>query len=311
MEVPDGPKLRILSLGAGVQSTTLALMAAHGEIGPMPDFALFADTQWEPKAVYEHLEWLCSPNVLPFPVHRISAGSIVDNLISRQSGRVRNTHFLSIPYFSRERIPAGTEVPVYEDRLIDGELREVQIGTRVLERDEFKNGMGRRQCTSHYKIEPMQQFVRKALGIKPRQRRYSVYAEKWIGISKDESQRMKPSGVRYERNRWPLIELGMKRSDCLTWLRRNDYPEPPKSSCLGCPFHSDAQWRDIKKNSSAEWDQVVELDKLLRSDPSPGMRAEEFMHPKRVPLSEVDLSNASDKGQIDLFSNECDGVCGV
>jgi DnaJ-class molecular chaperone len=28
--------LRVLSLGAGVQSTTLALMAAHGEIGPMP-----------------------------------------------------------------------------------------------------------------------------------------------------------------------------------------------------------------------------------------------------------------------------------
>ncbi len=29
-------RLRVLSLGAGVQSTTLALMAAHGEIGPMP-----------------------------------------------------------------------------------------------------------------------------------------------------------------------------------------------------------------------------------------------------------------------------------
>jgi hypothetical protein len=26
-----------------VQSTTLALMAAHGEIGPMPDCAIFAD----------------------------------------------------------------------------------------------------------------------------------------------------------------------------------------------------------------------------------------------------------------------------
>jgi hypothetical protein len=38
--------LRVLSLGAGVQSTTLALMAAHGEIGPMPDCAIFADTGW-------------------------------------------------------------------------------------------------------------------------------------------------------------------------------------------------------------------------------------------------------------------------
>jgi len=42
--------LRVLSLGAEVQSTTLALMAAHGIVGPMPDCAIFADTDWEPKA---------------------------------------------------------------------------------------------------------------------------------------------------------------------------------------------------------------------------------------------------------------------
>nr|WP_247644845.1 hypothetical protein [Agrobacterium tumefaciens] len=30
-------RLRALSLGAGVQSTTMALMAAHGEIGPISD----------------------------------------------------------------------------------------------------------------------------------------------------------------------------------------------------------------------------------------------------------------------------------
>jgi hypothetical protein len=47
--------MRVVSLGAGVQSTTMALMAAHGELTPMPDAAIFADTGWEPKAVYEHL----------------------------------------------------------------------------------------------------------------------------------------------------------------------------------------------------------------------------------------------------------------
>lgn len=62
------PKLRVLSLGAGVQSTTIALMAARGEI-PAPDCAIFADTGDEPAAVYEHLAWLTSPGVLPFPIH--------------------------------------------------------------------------------------------------------------------------------------------------------------------------------------------------------------------------------------------------
>lgn len=33
-------RLRALSLAAGVKSTTMALMAAHGEIGPIPDCAI-------------------------------------------------------------------------------------------------------------------------------------------------------------------------------------------------------------------------------------------------------------------------------
>jgi hypothetical protein len=41
----DTTLLRVISLGAGVQSTTMALMAARGEIAPMPDCAIFADTQ--------------------------------------------------------------------------------------------------------------------------------------------------------------------------------------------------------------------------------------------------------------------------
>ncbi len=48
-----GPLLRVLSLGGGVQSTTLALMAAHGEIRLMPECAIFADlTPRPPSSVH-------------------------------------------------------------------------------------------------------------------------------------------------------------------------------------------------------------------------------------------------------------------
>ena len=70
----ENAALRVISLGAGVQSSVMALLAARGEIGPMPDAAIFADTQWEPAAVYEHLGWLESQ--LPFPVYRVTAGNI-------------------------------------------------------------------------------------------------------------------------------------------------------------------------------------------------------------------------------------------
>lgn len=65
---------RILSLGAGVQSSTLALMAAHGEI-ERPDCAIFADTQAEPESVYRWLDWL--ETQLPFPVLRVTKGEMM------------------------------------------------------------------------------------------------------------------------------------------------------------------------------------------------------------------------------------------
>ena len=64
--------LEVISAGIGVQSTTMMLMAAHGEIEPMPDLAIFADTKGESAATYEHLEWLRSGNVLPFPLEVVS-----------------------------------------------------------------------------------------------------------------------------------------------------------------------------------------------------------------------------------------------
>lgn len=48
----------IISMGAGVQSTTMALMAEHGLITPKPDFAVFADTGAEPAHLYKHLNEL-------------------------------------------------------------------------------------------------------------------------------------------------------------------------------------------------------------------------------------------------------------
>ena len=74
----------IISLGAGVQSTTMALMAARGLISPMPDAAIFADTQDEPRAVYQHLEWLISQ--LPFPVHTVTAGKLSQRHLDGYNG---------------------------------------------------------------------------------------------------------------------------------------------------------------------------------------------------------------------------------
>lgn len=274
---PPSVRLRVLSLGAGVQSTTLALMAAHGEITPMPDCAVFADTGWEPHAVYDHLAWLRSGNVLPFPVHIVSAGDIRADLLRAARGE----RWTSIPAF-----------------------------TRTIKGIRVEIGMIRRQCTKDYKIRPIRKKVRELAGLAHRRSPAEPVAEQWIGISFDEVIRMKPSFEAWQVNRWPLIEQAMTRQDCLRWLERHDYPRPPKSACVGCPFHSDAEWRRLRDDDPPAWREAVEVDAALRTGLR-GIRGEVFLHRSAVPLGQADLSTPEDEGQLDLWGNECAGLCGV
>lgn len=155
---PSPIRLRALSLGAGVQSTTMALMAAHEEIGPMPDCAIFADTGWEPKAVYDHLDWLMSPNVLPFPVHIVSAGNIREQLAAAADGH----RWASIPAFTKTVTPAGTEMEVFDE---DDNGETIAIGTRRTRKETVSIGMIRRQCTKEFKIVPIVRKVREFAGL--------------------------------------------------------------------------------------------------------------------------------------------------
>ena len=246
----------------------MALMAAHGEIGPMPDAAIFADTGWEPAAVYEHLKWLMSSNVLPFPVHIVSAGNLRQDVLDRSN--TTGGRFAAVPWYMVS--PMG------------------------------KKGMGRRQCTKEYKIRPLQRKTVELLGgLRPK-----GGTEMWIGISTDEAIRMKPSQVQYIKNRFVLIEKDMSRRHCLEWMKANGYPEPPKSSCIGCPFHDNSQWRALKPEEFAD---AVMVDAAIRNQP--GFRGEQYMHRSLKPLDQVDLSTAEERGQLNMFINECEGMCGV
>lgn len=92
--------LHIISLGAGVQSSTMALMAAAGEITPMPHCAIFADTQDEPASVYKWLDWLIAN--LPYQVHKVTAGSLSEkSLIMRRTKDGRLFTTTNIPFFTK------------------------------------------------------------------------------------------------------------------------------------------------------------------------------------------------------------------
>ena len=264
--------LRAISLGAGVQSSTLALMAARRDIGPMPDLAIFADTGWEPAGVYEWLDRLES--MLPFPVVRV-----------RRPGPDLGQHAINIAHKPVTR----TASPPWYTKGPDGMLPK--------------------QCSKEFKIRAIQKEVRRQLGLAPGQRGpRSIAVEQWIGISTDEAHRMKPSELRDIGNRWPLIEVGMSRRACLKWMEERQYPRPPKSSCVFCPYRGNEQWRDMRDNAPDDWAKAVEFDCAIRPG-FHGMEGGAYLHRQRVPLSDVDLSTWADRGQSDLFGEECSGVC--
>ena len=282
------PTLTVLSLGGGVQSSVMALMAGEslpptgsgGAFDRVPDCAIFADTHWEPPSVYEHLEWL--RDRLSFPLY------VVDN------GRSLREDVRSLTNHSDSR--SYVDIPVY-----------------LKGRDGEGDGIGRRQCTDSYKIRPIRRRIRELLGLRPRQRVPSgISVELWLGISTDEAIRMKDSRDRWIANRYPLIEAGMSRKDCADWwAARYDRPLE-RSACVACPFQSRSRWVETKRRWPELFAEAVEIDARMRGGLV--LQKTPYLHMTRKPLAEAVALDEVEMGageQADGFGNECEGHCGV
>lgn len=277
---------RILSLGAGVQSSTLALMAAYGDIEPI-DAAVFADTQGEPKSVTEWLETLrglvnAAPH--PFPIYTITAGSLEEVSTNTKCSKKTGNHYV------RQMIPA------------------------FVARHDGSHGLLGRRCTAEYKIRPLNVFSRKLVPVKRGCKH--VVCHTLIGISYDEVQRMKPSREPWSENIWPLIDLKMTRQDCLKWMESHGFPRPPRSACVFCPFHSDEEWRRLKTDEPEEFTRAVLFEQKMQhaftqTTGNAKLRGEVYLHSSLKPLDEIDFTDRPGHIQIDMFGNECEGLCGV
>lgn len=273
-----------LSLGAGVQSSALSLMAAAGEILPMPHAALFADTQAEPESVYEWLDWL--EKQLPFPVYRVTAGSL-------------QTEALRVRLSKGGNLYTNSNIPVY-----------------IRPADGGREGIQSRQCTGDFKIDPIHKKIRELAGPEIKSWRKTkkvtvIPVVQWIGISVDEAIRMKPSKLDYIQNTWPLVDRGLSRKDCLKWMRDKGFPKPPRSACVFCPYHDDDEWKRLRDEEPQAFERAVQFEKSYQDSMGQIKRisGKPFLHRSCIPISEVNF-NGTEK-HPDMFGNECEGMCGV
>lgn len=260
--------LHVLSLGAGVQSSALALMAAKGEITPMPNFAVFADTQAEPESVYKWLNWL--ETQLPFPVYRVTKGDLSIEALKIHTSKKTGGTYLSnyIPAFVLKK---GVSTPVM------------------------------RQCTSDFKIAPIQKFLK--------QYKKQTLIQ-WLGISTDEAHRQKDSRVKWITNHYPLIENRISRGDCLRWMEENKFPTPPRSACIFCPFKSDSEWNLLRTTEPEEFNKAVRFDYAIREAQikQESLKHAPYLHRSLKPLDKIQFRH---ENQRNLFGNECEGMCGI
>lgn len=284
------PVINALSLGAGVQSSALLLMSAHGLL-PKVDYAAFADTGWERPETYAALDRLENEVARPAGIEivRLKAGDI------RRDALDPNSRFSTMPLFIRNR---------------DG-----------------SKGMLRRQCTSTYKVKILLAEARRRLGAQVfddgrvgRVRRGRAL-NMWVGISADEFHRAKDSGVAYAVNTFPLLQLGLTRADTQAYLDRHGFAAVSKSACIGCPYTSNAGWRDLRDNHPEQWAQAVEFDRAIRAGSARAnangipLRGQAFLHPSLLPLDQAPIDapprrrhlRLADQPEAELWDGDPDG----
>jgi len=272
MKTTDVKTIHVLSLGAGVQSSTLAFMYAAGLLSPMPVAAVFADTHGEPKTVYDYLEHV--EKSVPFPVLRVSAGDLIEDFKKVISGQKKRCG----------------QPPFY-----------------VKKSPDDRGGMLWRQCTKDYKLNPIARAVRQLA--KDYKAKHVVQI---VGISWDEMTRMKESGRKYVTNIHPLVDMRWTRQMCLAWLKEQGHPEPPKSACWYCPYTSNARWAEMRDNQSESWKKAVQLDRQLRTGKiMKNIVGAMYLHRSFTPLEEARLTDSDHGQEVMSFQDECDGICNV
>jgi hypothetical protein len=152
-----------------------------------------------------------------------------------------------------------------------------------------ETGKLRTFCSTEWKARPVTRLLRQ-IGV--------TRETRWLGFSLDETRRIKDN----PDLRYPLVELGVARTDCVRIIQRAGLPLPRKSRCWCCPYQTDQEWREMG-NSSQDWEAAVALDEAIREHDE---RGGVWLHHSRQPLRSARLD------KLNLRRPSCQqGLCFV
>jgi len=303
----------------------MVLMADRGLLGDRPEAAIFANTMNEPGSVLRWLPYL-ELQLERIPIHVVYATRGSGNLRT-ENLRVHTTKDGQrrywkdyIPFFTvhhkdgkhgmyRRKCTADFKIAPITRKAREIVGREDMLAWRKEYRATLQDYRNAQKLPAWETLTTKEKatFSKEFVSIH-RENRFGPrpIVEQWIGISTDEADRMKPAAEPWIKNRWPLIELGFSRADCLEWMKARGYLKPPRSACTFCPYHSDAEWLSL---TPEEFTDAVELEREAQK-----LAAEckttwgvPYLHASRVPLDRVEFKKGDTKNR---FSDECEGMCG-
>lgn len=263
IDADQSKALRVISYGGGVQSTALLVLAAQRRV-EFPIF-LFANVGDDS----EH------PATLDY----------VRNVARAYAER----NEIELHELKRRRRNGSTET--LWERLNRPDLRSIPIPIRMA------NGApGRRSCTSDFKIKVINRWLREHGATVNRP------AVVGIGISVDEIHRAnKRRAERYEDIKYPLLDLGFRRDDCVRIIKEAGLPVPPKSACFFCPFRTMEAWRRQRRDEPELFQRSIQLEATLNERRAMLGRDAAYLTRRGRPLAYVvaeDLS-VQDQGEQD------------
>lgn len=249
---------RFFSYGGGVQSTAMLVLAAyalHVRLGTQSMRALRA--LLPPICADLSDEYLL--DTLTFTIFLFcNVGDDAENPATLQYVQDVAQPFaarMGLTLHELRRYRRDGQQETLWERLIKENSRSVPIPVRM------DNGApGNRTCTVDFKIRISSAEIK----------RYGATATQpaivGLGISLDEFHRMRAaSGRPAEQLVYPLIDLRLRRADCIAIIERAGVPVPPKSACFFCPFHSMAEWQRMKREVPDLYEKSVWLESLLNA----------------------------------------------
>jgi hypothetical protein len=148
-------------------------------------------------------------------------------------------------------------------------------------------------CSAGWKARVAERWLRRQ-GVKS--------VEQWIGISADETRRVRSDRRSWVRLRYPLVERGLTREDCLYLIGSVGWPRPERSSCWLCPHRSTGDWRRLAARNPDDFQRAVEVERTIQLN-----HPDVFLHRSAVPLN-VAINGCRQAGEANAPSGCKEGL---